>query len=97
MTKPISPSEVVDRQEELLPDHVIETWNRMIVAAWNGRSATITQKTAVKELGGSGGDGTPWLNIEDIYRKAGWVVVYDKPGYCETYEASFTFTKEYAC
>ena len=32
-----------------------------------------------------------WLDIEPIYRRAGWVVEYDKPAYCEDYPATFTF------
>jgi hypothetical protein len=35
-----------------------------------------------------------WLNFEAIYEEAGWKVVYDKPGYNETYDANFTFTKK---
>lgn len=35
-----------------------------------------------------------WLDIEDDYRKVGWVVSYDRPGYCESYEPSWTFTKK---
>ncbi len=35
-----------------------------------------------------------WLDVEDVYREAGWVVEYDKPGYCESYEATFTFKKD---
>lgn len=35
-----------------------------------------------------------WLDVEDIYRKAGWKVVYDKPAYNETYDATFEFSKK---
>lgn len=47
-----------------------------------------------------------WLNIEEVFRAAGWKVEYDKPGYNENYElgpvgtncdrgreAIFTFTE----
>ena len=34
-----------------------------------------------------------FLDVEDIYRKQGWVVAYDKPAYNETYDAIFEFTK----
>jgi hypothetical protein len=34
-----------------------------------------------------------WLDIEDIYREAGWKVSYDKPAYNETYKAYFTFSR----
>jgi len=34
-----------------------------------------------------------WLDVEDIYRKVGWIVKYDKPSYNESYDANFTFKK----
>lgn len=34
-----------------------------------------------------------WLDIEDMYKKAGWKVKYDKPGFNESYEAFFIFEK----
>ena len=30
----------------------------------------------------------------DNRKPSGWEVVYDKPGYCETYKANYTFTKK---
>jgi hypothetical protein len=33
-----------------------------------------------------------WLDVEEIFEKNGWSVSYDKPGYCESYDASFEFT-----
>lgn len=33
------------------------------------------------------------FDIEDSYRVEGWKVDFDKPGYCETYPATFTFKK----
>jgi len=32
-----------------------------------------------------------WLNVEEVYRAAGWAVEYDKPGFNESYSATFTF------
>ncbi len=34
-----------------------------------------------------------WLEVEDIYRKAGWKVKYDKPAYSENYPATFKFER----
>jgi len=34
------------------------------------------------------------LDFEPHYRKAGWEVDYDKPGYNESYEPTFTFTSK---
>jgi hypothetical protein len=33
------------------------------------------------------------LDVEKRYEEAGWSVVYDKPGYNETYEAFWVFTR----
>ena len=33
-----------------------------------------------------------WLDVEDLYRKNGWKVDYDKPGYNESYNAYFVFS-----
>ena len=35
-----------------------------------------------------------WLDVEDIYRKQGWKVVYDSPGYDESYDAYYEFRKK---
>ena len=32
-----------------------------------------------------------YLDVEDAYRKRGWIVDYDKPAYNETYDAFFEF------
>lgn len=36
-----------------------------------------------------------WLDVEDIYREVGWKVEYDKPGYNESYPATFKFLRRY--
>lgn len=33
-----------------------------------------------------------WLNFEVLFRAHGWDVMYDKPGYNETYPANWKFT-----
>ena len=90
---PIRPEDVSDIKHVELPVHVIPTWNKLIAKAYRNGQATILQKDAINALGGAGPD-CEWINIEDIYRKAGWHVEYDKPGYNETYEASFVFRKQ---
>ena len=32
-----------------------------------------------------------WLNVEEMYREAGWQVTYDRPAYNETGYAYFYF------
>ena len=35
-----------------------------------------------------------YLDIEPAYRNAGWKVEFDKPGYNETYDSYFVFSKK---
>ena len=99
MIKPISPKQVDKLHQLQLPDEVIDAFNQAIAKEWDGSQAIIKQNeiaeiiaskmdiavAKVYELG--------YLNIEKIYEKSGWTVHYDKPAYCETYEATFTFSK----
>ena len=34
-----------------------------------------------------------WMDVEGIFRKAGWKVVFDKPAYNESYKAHYKFSK----
>ena len=99
MTKPIKPSEVSKTREASIPDEIIEIFNELITKDWDGDSATVNQNTAValasKKLNMSRQDifDKHYMDVEGIFRKAGWVVEYDKPGYNETYDATFKFSK----
>ena len=104
MTQPIKPDEVEDRKTADIPDQVFEAFNALIVRNFSGVSAVVKQVDAVDQIiklrnaahfGCSRQEifDNGWLNVEESYRKSGWDVEYDKPGYNETYEASFTFRK----
>lgn len=94
----IRPEEVVLEKKKSLPDKVLAAFNQLIAEKWNGYSATIKQEDVValmikkglkqKQILDKG-----WLDVEDVYREAGWIVEYDKPGYNESYLATFTFKK----
>lgn len=99
--KPISPDEVVVQKKKDLSDVVIECWNKAIAKNWNGRGPiTIRQDLIVIALAEAAGVNrgkvfeNGWLEIESLYRENGWKVEYDKPGYNESYEAYFTFSKK---
>lgn len=100
MVAPITPDEVVQKKKENFPEKVIEAVNEIIAEHWNGHSATFTQKHAAARIANKMGVETDtvykrqWLDFEEIYREAGWKVEYDKPGYNESYEATFAFTKK---
>ena len=93
----LSPKEVVNARKASMPDVVIEVFNQLIAEKFNGHNAVVHQDQVVKELVAKGLDRGDifqkgWLDVEDIYRKKGWKVEYDKPGYNESYEAYFDFS-----
>lgn len=99
MMKPITPDEVVRAKANTIPDEVFQAFNELIAESWNGRYAQFTQDAVLnricghldcpRELPFAKG----WLDIEPMYREAGWTVKYDKPGYNEDYSATFKFEK----
>ncbi len=96
--RPIKPEEISEKKVSLFPDEVFESFNELITQKFCESSATVTQDEVVALMVKKGLDRTDifekgWLNVEDIYRKEGWLVDYDKPGYNESYHAIFTFSK----
>lgn len=98
--QPISPKEVGKEKDSKIPTDVIDVFNEMIVETWDGTEAYVRQPDVVKRIAKkmkvSRNDifENNWLDVEGVFRKAGWKVYYDKPGYCETYDASFKFSKK---
>jgi hypothetical protein len=100
MVKPITPAQVIKKKKDGLPPFVIEAFNTLIAKNFNGHSATIRQEDVLQVIMAAAPEGTTsdtvfnehWLDVEDIFRKAGWTVRYDKPAYNETYEPTFEFT-----
>lgn len=102
----ITPGQVVDAKENQIPDEVFAAFDELIAKNFNQGYATVMQNQvlllALKKLKAAGHRRMTrdlifenhWLDVETIYRKRGWVVEYDKPGYNETYEASFKFKKK---
>lgn len=98
--KPLKPEEVFDRKLEDIPDAVLEAFNELIARGSGGhQNYSVVRQTEVVELIVSKGIDRKeifekgWLDIEEIYRRYGWSVMYDKPGYNETYEPTFTFRR----
>lgn len=98
---PLSPKDVSNAKQVTFPPEVFEAFNTLITENFNAGSARVVQKDAVAKIVSlmnlekddivyeKG-----WLNVEDVYRKAGWKVEYDKPAYNETYNAYFVFSKK---
>ena len=105
--KPIRPEHVITEKKKTLPHEVIECFNNLIAERWNGYSAKFKQKEVVASILEKMNYGKVtqkkieenelykkhWLDVEDIYREAGWKVSFDKPAYNEDYDASFEFRK----
>ncbi len=97
--KPITPDEGVTQKNKLIPKYVIECFNMAIAKHWNGHSSTIFQHEIVNDICIAGPVNSRdvfarhYLDVECIFREAGWDVEYDKPGFNETYNAKFVFRK----
>jgi len=98
---PVSPKKV--KQVISFPVEVIESFNELIEEKFNGNSnsSTIKQDAVVERILQKNPKITKdelidkhWLDVEDVYRKAGWIVKFDQPGYCESYDAYFVFEKK---
>jgi hypothetical protein len=94
--KPITPKEVLEKRPLVL-EPVFEVFNKLILDAFDGRQAVIYLEPAAiivsKTLGikkeklyDSG-----YMDIEDHYREAGWVVVYSQPDRTENFRPHYTF------
>lgn len=97
--KPITPNEIVDDLDKIIPSVVITAVNNILKSKYRGTGpVTIKQKDIVAEIMRLDGSITKdeifdnkYMDFEKLYRKNGWIVEYDKPAYCETYDAFFTF------
>jgi hypothetical protein len=97
--RPITPEEVAGAKLKILPPKVIEVFNKQIASRWDGYSAKIMQKDVLVKLqealdmSWENIMAERYLEIEDIYREAGWRVEYEKPDFNGAGEAYFTFRK----
>jgi hypothetical protein len=102
MTNPIRPSEIVKHKATVIPDKVIEAFNHIITVNYMDGRSHFAQEAVVAIMereGLSRSDifANKYLDVEDIYRAAGWKVEYDKPGYNESGRATFTFKVAAGC
>ena len=96
--RPIKPEEVRARRIDFIPSIIFETINAMICEKFDGKSATLKQEDILNRVCNESSGLTRqeifdkhYLDIEPCYREQGWKVEYDKPGYNESYPATFTF------
>lgn len=103
MIKPITPEEARKEKISRIPDFIIESFNEAIIESYNSITGiSIVKQTRILEIimGKTEGSiiGTVFkegfLDVEEIYRSAGWSVEYDKPSFDGGLEARFIFTKK---
>ena len=96
--RPITPDEASESSAHIPPE-VFDVFNSFLEGRPKGSHIRILQSSVVKmieeKLKCKRSDifDKHWLDVEEAYRKVGWTVVYDKPAYCESYEAYYTFSK----
>jgi len=101
--EPVQPITKQQAQEQkasrIFPDFVIQAFNECIAESQVKNSGVVMQKDVLKRIMKLGNIRKSqkvfdehWLDVEDHYRKAGWKVSFDQPGYNESYEASYTFS-----
>lgn len=97
--KPLTPSEAVAGKEYQIHPGMIEAVNSILVEKYTAGRCNIPQKDILERFLAAYPDVTAkevfdkhWMDIENVYEKYGWKVVYDKPGYNESGEPVFRFT-----
>ena len=96
MSKPISPDDV----QLTIPDWIIEAVNDLIKENWDGRRSVVVQSAILVKVSSRMDEkevlARHFLDIESLYREAGWVVEYHKPDYnaSNTYPPYFEFRKK---
>lgn len=103
MTKPVTPDDIErEREQTPPPDEVIQAFNDLIRKHWNdlaGGQAIVTQDEAIEEIGRLTGKkrhvilAEGLLNIEAVYREAGWHVEYEKQLRGDEHPSRFIFRR----
>jgi hypothetical protein len=103
MVKPITPKAARAAKMHIIPEFVFQAFNDMVTKKLEGRCAYFLEKDVVAQILVTAQAAefpttkeaiyaNNWLDVEDVYRKAGWTVEYDSPAYNESYASSFKFT-----
>ncbi len=96
---PIKPEDLDLLKEESIPEWVFELFNNAIVKDWDGKESVVKQWQIVRDMVASGkcleNDifDKGYLDVESVYRKVGWNVVYKKADYFDRNSSSFLFSK----
>ncbi len=101
--RPINPNELkeITKKKNIKPKFIFDIFNDLIQkeALIVGLNKTITVKQddvceRINEEHGSTNWPIWWLDIEKDYENENWNVNYDKPAYCDDYDACFYFKRK---
>jgi hypothetical protein len=100
VVKPITPAQAGYKKGKTIPDAVFNAFNQLIQEKLGEAGAVTIKQNEVMErilklqpgLSRQEIFNKHWLDVEPFYRKAGWHVEYDKPGFNESYDAYFVFS-----
>lgn len=100
--KPITPDEAYEQRLKSVHPGIIDVVNTILKREFVSHNSVIiirqddiiqaflaTHSSTRQEIFDN-----KWLDFESIYKDAGWHVLYDKPGYNESYSAYFKFSKK---
>lgn len=98
--KPLTPKELAGSAGTDIPELIIEAVNNLLKKKYRrGQDSVILKQADIMaeiirlnpELKPATVYENGWMDFEPVFERAGWVVKYDKPAYCETYAATFEF------
>ena len=99
---PFSPAQIKEKFLNEFDPLMIDAVNNLLAKNWNDYQITLKQDEIMREylrLRRKAGRPTTsqrvyesnGMDFEDVFRKKGWEVDHDQPGYCENYDAFFVF------
>lgn len=98
---PITPKEAKEGFSSSIPDFVIQSFNKLLTQKYSSSSITIYQDEVIEEILNNTPEGqsysreqiykNKWLDVERVFKKSGWKVDYESPGYNESGRSYFTF------
>jgi hypothetical protein len=100
--KPITPDEIMGKLENIIPQSIILAVNELLTEKYRGTGdVSIKQKDIIERailidetLTSNIIFEKKYMDFEELYKKSGWSVSYDKPAYNEKYDAYFIFNKK---
>lgn len=100
MTKPITPYEAMEAVKAKIPPEVLEVFNELIVKGMDANGVSrVSQNEAVMAVATKlmitrqEAFSRKLLDVEKIYREAGWTVDYHKPPYFDDSDPYFLFMR----